>query len=96
MSLPVTPRNEQYIIEKDQRPAERQAGSIIIVETSERAISSGVIRKAPPGAAMESGLRVYFSPYAGYTLVVDGSEYVQVADHEILGSFDAEAEVYVA
>lgn len=96
MTLPVTPRDGNYIIEKDKRPTERQAGSIILVETDERLISSGIIRGAPTGATFEPGQRVYFSPFTGYSLIINDAEYVQLLDHDILGTFNEGAEVYVA
>lgn len=94
MSLPIFPRDGAYIIERDKRPPERKVGSLILKEDTDRLMTTGIVRGGV-GQWLE-GSRVYFSPYGGYTLLLDGKEYIQMAEHEILGSFYEDAEVYVA
>ena len=99
MSLPIVPCLNQVIIEKDSRPNEyvMSESGIILSNIEKRAVSSGVIvQTVLSGLTPWSiGQRVYFSPWAGFTLFVNMREYVQLAEHEILGTFAADAEVYV-
>ena len=99
MSLPIHPRASQYIIEKDSRPNDYTVseGGITLVNHDNRAVSSGrVVQVDSSGSGpWMPGERVYFSPWSGFTLFVNLKEYVQLAEHEILGSFDSDAEVYV-
>lgn len=93
--LPIQPREGAYIIERDERPAERKVGSLIIQDKGERLLSSGRVRGGD-GDRWLMNEHVYFSPYAGYTIDLNGKSYLQVAEHEILGKFIGDAEVYVA
>ena len=100
MNLPVTPRPGQYIVEKDTYSSEITVsdGGIFLPKTEDRAVSSGVVvaQNDPAWPTWPTGTRVYFSPWAGFSLFVNLREYVQIAEHEILGSFREAAEVYVA
>lgn len=96
MSLPITPRDGQYIIARDDRATESQVGSIIVLEQDDRPVCTGIIKRAPSDSSYDEGTRVYFSPYVGYTLTIDRTEYIQLTEHDILGSFSGEGEVYVA
>lgn len=96
MSLPVTPRPGQYIIEKDPHRNETVTESgLILAHTEGKAISSGVITQRND-EVWPVGTRVYFSPWAGFTLSVNRKDYIQISEHEILGSFEQAAEVYVS
>lgn len=94
MDLPIRPKAGDYIVERDARPTERKVGSIIIAESNERLLSSGKISAG--NGLWQEGDHVYFSPYAGFTVRVNGRDLIQMAEHEILGRFVEDAEVYVA
>jgi co-chaperonin GroES (HSP10) len=94
MSLPIIPREGAFIIERDVRPAESKVGSIYVQSQDDKLLSSGVVRGGD--GVWVYGDHVYFSPYAGYTITLNGKTYIQMAEHEILGKFIVDAEVYVS
>lgn len=95
-SLPVEPREGNYVVKLDEAQGERTTESgIIIPETESRSrVSSGVVQN--DGDEFSVGDRVYFSPYCGYELVVGGTKFVQLGDSEVLGRFTEDADVRVS
>lgn len=95
-----TPASQSIVVKRLRAPDERvTAGGIIVPKTDKRPTTIGrVIRTGDGVHGVKVGELVLYTPYAGFSLVSNGEEYLQIGDHEILGFFtgaEDEADIVV-
>ncbi len=93
MASKVRPLHNRLIVERLEED-EKTAGGIIIPDTAKEKPSQGKVISAGPGKRddkgnlvpmdVHEGDRILFSKYAGSEVTLDGSEYLIIAEDDVL------------
>ena len=93
MASKVRPLHNRLIVERLEED-EKTAGGIIIPDTAKEKPSQGKVISAGPGKRddkgnlmpmdVREGDRILFSKYAGSEVTLDGSEYLIIAEDDVL------------
>ena len=97
-TTPYEPAPGSLLLLPDQRPQGEKttASGLLIVEQTDKPISSGRLM-AGESVHYNTGDRLAYSPYAGYTMNIGGIAYIQLLEGEILGRLkDAEGDISVS
>lgn len=65
---------------------------VILPKIDKRPVTIGHVVSVGEGVDVSVGDTVLFAPYAGFSLVSGGENYLQLDQHEVLGHFTADVE----